>query len=70
MATEDGATEDTGKPETRLPLRVRLPGFIKDDDEVGLGDVIRRASYLVGLPSCGGCDQRATAMNRWMVFSR
>jgi hypothetical protein len=48
--------------------RVRLPGFISDH-EVGLGDVLKRATYAVGITPCGGCARRAAALNRWMVFS-
>lgn len=50
------------------PYRVRLPGFISDQD-VGLGDVIKRATYAIGIKPCGGCSRRAAALNRWMVFS-
>ncbi len=53
----------------RQPYRVRLPGFISDE-EIGLGDVIKRVTYAVGLKACGGCERRAAAFNRWMVFSR
>jgi hypothetical protein len=67
--TEDTRTEGSTTPNTGTPVRVRLPGFIKDED-VGLGDAIRRATYAFGLRPCGGCDQRATALNRWMVFTR
>jgi len=52
----------------RKPHRVRLPGFISDQD-IGLGDVIKRATYAIGVKPCGGCDRRATVLNRWMVFS-
>lgn len=52
----------------RQPYRVRLPGFISEED-VGLGDVIKRATYAVGIKPCGGCNRRAAALNRWMVFS-
>jgi len=52
----------------RRPRRVRLPGFISDD-EFGLGDVIKRATYAMGIKPCGGCERRAAALNRWMVFS-
>jgi hypothetical protein len=51
------------------PRKVRLPGFITGD-EVGLGDVVQRATYAMGIKPCGGCDRRAAAMNRWMVFTR
>ena len=48
--------------------RVRLPGFITNE-EVGLGDVIKRATSAVGIKPCGGCEERARRLNRWMVFT-
>jgi len=51
------------------PYRVRLPGFIRDE-EIGLGDVVKRATYAMGIRPCGGCEARASALNRWMVFTR
>jgi hypothetical protein len=62
-------TETNQTKENTAPHRVRLPGFIKDD-EVGLGNVIKRATSTLGLQPCGGCEQRAAALNRWMVFTR
>jgi hypothetical protein len=46
----------------------RLPGFVADAP-VGLGDVIKHATSSVGVRPCGGCRQRAAALNRWMQFS-
>jgi hypothetical protein len=57
------------EPTRQAPLRVRLPGFIKDE-EIGLGDAIKRATYSVGIRPCGGCGRRAAALNRWMTFTR
>jgi hypothetical protein len=51
------------------PHRVRLPGFIKDED-VGLGEVIKRATSIVGIRPCGGCTERARRLSSWMVFSK
>jgi hypothetical protein len=48
---------------------VSLPGFLIEE-EIGLGDVVKRATYAMGIKPCGGCEQRAAALNRWMVFSR
>jgi hypothetical protein len=48
--------------------RVRLPGFLIED-EIGLGDVIKRATAAVGIRPCGGCEERATGLNRWMHFT-
>lgn len=52
----------------RDPHRVRLPGFITEED-VGLGDVIKKATSIVGIRPCGGCAQRATRLNNWMAFT-
>ena len=52
----------------RKPYRVRVPGFIHDQD-IGLGDIIKRATYTIGVKPCGGCQRRATVLNRWMVVS-
>ncbi|HWW73955.1 MAG TPA: hypothetical protein VNZ44_01085 [Pyrinomonadaceae bacterium] len=50
------------------PRRVRLPGFISEE-EVGLGDVVKRATAAFGIKPCGGCQRRAAALNRWVVFT-
>ena len=52
----------------REPYRVRLPGFVTHE-EVGLGDVIKRATYALGVKPCGGCSRRAATLNRWVAFS-
>ncbi len=57
---------DKGRPQ---PHRVRLPGFIIEE-EIGLGDVVKRITYAMGIKPCGGCEKRAAALNRWMHFSR
>ncbi len=50
------------------PYRVRIPGFMAEED-LGLGDVVKRVTYAMGIKPCGGCEARAAALNRWMVFS-
>ena len=62
-------TEQTRTEDRPAPRSVRLPGFIKDE-EVGLGDAIKRVTYAFGLQPCGGCERRVTVLNRWMVFTR
>jgi hypothetical protein len=52
----------------RKPRRVHLPGFIPDED-IGLGEVIKRATSAVGIKPCGGCGRRAATLNRWVVFT-
>ena len=49
--------------------RVQLPGFITDED-IGLGDVVKRVTTAIGIKPCGGCERRAAALNRWVVFTR
>jgi hypothetical protein len=51
------------------PHRVRLPGFLINE-EIGLGDLINKTTYAMGIKPCGGCEQRATTLNRWMRFTR
>jgi hypothetical protein len=46
----------------------RLPGFLNEND-VGLGDLIKRAASYAGIKPCGGCEARAAALNRRFVFS-
>jgi len=67
MKKEKVRSNQTDKSE-RQTYQVRLPGFITDED-VGLGDVIKRATSAVGIKPCGGCERRAAALNRWLVFS-
>lgn len=63
--------QDDERPEAdgKVSVRVRLPGFIHDE-QVGLGNMVQRVTYAFGLKTCGGCESRAAAMNRWMVFTR
>ena len=56
------------KKSQRPPYQVRLPGFIGDED-VGLGDVIKRATSYLGIQPCDGCSRRADALNSWLIFT-
>jgi hypothetical protein len=58
----------TSETDKRQPHRIRLPGFITEK-EVGLGDVIKRATAALGIRPCGGCESRAATLNRWFVFT-
>lgn len=62
MSQRDGKTKDA-----RIPHHVRLPGFVHDD-EVGLGDVIKHATYAIGITPCTGCERRAATLNRLLLF--
>lgn len=67
--TKEGEGYDSPSQSEHPPHRVRLPGFIIDE-EIGLGDVIKRATSYFGIKPCGGCERRAATLNRWMVFTR
>jgi len=46
---------DQGNNSERQPHHVHLPGFITDE-EVGLGDLIKRATSAIGIRPCGGVN--------------
>jgi hypothetical protein len=66
MQDENSTAKD--EPQSK-PYQVRLPGFITGE-EVGLGDVLQRMTYAMGIKPCGGCEQCAAGLNRWVVFTR
>jgi hypothetical protein len=68
MAERETKSECVETPK-REPYVVRLPGFLVEDT-IGLGDVIKRATYSLGISACGGCERRAVTLNRWAAFSR
>lgn len=67
---EEKAQSDTTRKSEHQPYRVRLPGFITDED-IGLGDVIKRATSAIAIRPSGdcGCERRAAALNRRLVFT-
>jgi len=69
MSEDDYSREEpTPQPQpSREPRRVRLPGFVRDEG-VGLGDVIKRATTLLGIRPCRGCAQRAAQLNERVVI--
>ena len=66
MAKENHTGSGT-QPEEQPTHRVRLPGFLIHE-EVGLGDLIKKTTYAVGIKPCSGCEKRAAALNQWMSF--
>lgn len=50
--------------------RLRLPGFLIPEEEIGLGDVIKKATTSAGIKPCGGCQRRAAALNRWASVAK
>jgi hypothetical protein len=65
---ESEGTRETDTTNQRKPFRVRLPGFVSGVD-VGMGDVVKRATSYLGIQACGGCERRAAALNRWITFT-
>jgi hypothetical protein len=60
--------ESDNRQDDRPAHHVRLPGFVADQD-IGLGDLVSRVTHAVGVRPCGGCKQRAAALNNWVRFS-
>lgn len=60
---------EPANPSRRGPRRVRLPGFLIEDD-IGAGEMIKRATSAVGIKPCGGCGRRAAALDRRLIFTR
>jgi hypothetical protein len=46
-----------------------LASSLDTAEEVGLGDVIKRATYAVGIGPFAGCARRTAALNQWVVFT-
>lgn len=67
MSEQEGKDAAPGGAE-RQPHRVRLPGFLIEE-EIGLGDAIKRITYALAIKPCSGCEKRAAALNRWMHFT-
>lgn len=51
------------------PVRVRLPGFLMEKP-LGLGQLIKRTTYAIGIKPCRECEKRAATLDRWVVFHR
>ena len=59
----------TQEPAFRTRRTVRLPGFVTGDEDVGLGDVIKRATAALGVRPCAACSARAERLNRILAFA-
>jgi hypothetical protein len=71
MEEQQEQREEQGKAPTREPIRVRLPKFlIEEEIDLGLGEVIKRATYAIGIKPCAGCERRAASLNRRITFHR
>ena len=52
----------------RQPYQIRLPGFVRDED-IGLGDLVKRTTASFAIKPCGGCERRAAMLNQWLTFT-
>jgi len=60
--TSDDTTATSDEPGPVRPA-LRLP-VLSGGDEIGLGDVIKRATTGLGWKPCAGCERRARYLNR------
>jgi hypothetical protein len=65
---QDEPEADPDDLDYRAHHKARIPGF-NAQTEVGLGDVIKRATTVVGIHPCAPCNKRAAALNNWLVFT-
>ncbi len=54
-------------PKQSKPIRIQVPFELKED--IGVGDVIKRATSALGVKPCSGCEKRAEALNSRFVVS-
>jgi hypothetical protein len=67
--TSKSDDKKSGSAEQAPSHRVRMPGFLLEE-ELGLGDVVGKVTYAMGIKACSGCERRAEMLNHWMRFSR
>ena len=66
MSVQD---KDSDHNRVGRPYRLRLPGFVSDED-LGLGDALKNVPSYFGAQACGGCERRRVALNGWMTLSK
>jgi hypothetical protein len=69
MTNGETNNDTRGTPAERPAHRVRLPGFLVEE-EIGLGDAIKRVTYAIGIKPCEGCEKLAIRLNHRLHFSR
>jgi hypothetical protein len=47
------------------PIRIPVPGLRTG---VGLGQAVKKVTTSLGVRPCGGCEKRAAAMDRRVMF--
>ena len=71
MTTDLTGNPGTGNgddvPDEASQPRIRVPGALVQE-EIGLGTLIARMTSALGIPPCGGCAERAAALDHLVVF--
>lgn len=62
------SSDDGTKSAEHATHSVRLPSFLVSQP-VGLGTVVKRVTKSIGVRPCGGCEQRAAQLDKWLSFS-
>ena len=65
---EEPIAESVTAATAREPYRIRLPGFVHDED-IGLGDLVTHTTANLAIKPCAGCARRAAMLNRWLTFT-
>jgi hypothetical protein len=68
MVTPPEESQHPAHPGQRQARVIRLPRFIVDE-EVGLGDAVKRVTSTAGIKPCGGCLGRAAVLNHRFVLA-
>ena len=66
---DDTSDADQARGQKQQKLRIRLPGFVAPEEDLGLGTAIKRMTYVLGIKACGGCDRRVAALDRRVTLS-
>jgi hypothetical protein len=59
----------TPKPPEPKPLSFSVPGWLLKEN-TGLGEALKKLTRRVGIEPCHGCNERAAALDRRVVFTR
>ena len=65
---EEQPEENVNDTTARQPHRIRLPGFVRDED-IGLSDLVKRTTASLAIKPCRVCERRAAMLNRWLTFT-
>jgi hypothetical protein len=70
MNIKDARKEQEQPKPAKAPHQISLPGWISTEEELGLGEAMKRVFYRAGIKACEGCNRRAAALDRNFVLKR